>query len=53
VYNNNNNDAFEYWRNMEKGVIDGPMFDIGMKGVEGREERERVERERGEREKGN
>ena len=39
-YKYNKNDAHDYWRKMERGEVDGPMFDIGMKGVKEREEEE-------------
>ena len=32
------NDAHSYWQGMDRGEIDKPMFEIGMKGVEGGEE---------------
>ena len=28
-------DAHNYWRGVDRGDIDKPMFEIGMKGVEG------------------
>jgi len=40
MYNNNQNDAHAYWKKMERGDIEGPMFDIGMKGVKKTEENE-------------
>ena len=32
------NDAHSYWQGVDRGDIDKPMFEIGMKGVEGRKE---------------